>query len=46
MTREKDKQEIAVFKGSSDGKLFQSHCHSLIGGSTVKCSKREACMEI
>jgi hypothetical protein len=25
-----------------DGKL----CHSLIGGSTVKCSKQEACMEL
>jgi hypothetical protein len=46
MTKEKDKQEIAVLKGLSDGKLFQFHCHSLIDGSTVKCNKREACMEL
>jgi hypothetical protein len=46
MAREKDKQEIAVLKGLSDGKLFQSYCHSLIGGSTMKCSKRKACMEL
>jgi hypothetical protein len=46
MTSEKDKQQIVVLKGSSDGKLFQSHCHSLIGGSTMECSKREACMEL
>jgi hypothetical protein len=46
MTRKKDKQEIAVLKGPNDSKLFQSHCHSLIGGSTVKCNKREACIEL
>jgi hypothetical protein len=46
MAREKDGQEIVVLKGSSDGKLFQSHCHSLIGGSIVKCSKQEVCIEL
>jgi hypothetical protein len=44
MAGEKDRQEIVAIKDSIDGKLFQSYCHSLIGGSTVKCSEREACM--
>jgi hypothetical protein len=44
MTGEKDRQEIVAIKDSIDGKLFQSYCHSLIGGSTVKCSEREAWM--
>jgi hypothetical protein len=46
MAGEKDRQEIIALKDSIDGKLFQSYCHSLIGGSIVKCSEREACMEL
>jgi hypothetical protein len=37
-------KKLQLLKGSSDDKLFQSHCHSLIGRSTVKCSKLEACI--
>jgi hypothetical protein len=46
MAREKDRQEIVALKDSIDGKLFQSYYHSLVGGSIVKCSEREACIEL
>ena len=42
--REKDMQKIVELKDSSDDKLFQSYFHSLVGESTMKYSKWEACM--
>jgi hypothetical protein len=46
MGSEKNRQEIAVLKNSSNSELLQYHCHSLVGGSTAKCSKREAFMKL
>jgi hypothetical protein len=46
MAEEKDRQEIVALNDSINGKLFQSYCHLLVDGSTMKCSKREACMEL
>ena len=41
MVGEKDRQEIVALKASIDSKLFQSYCHSLVGGNIVKHSERD-----